>query len=56
MESQLHDRLLALTEQYTEAVNAAIGEGRDDIVADLVVEYPDAAMRMLSEAEYLHTA
>ena len=40
-------RLLALDEEYTAAVNAAIGEDRDDVVEQLVAEYPDAAARIM---------
>ena len=41
--------LRELHEDYVWRVNAAVGEGRDDIVARLVAEYPDAALRLLTE-------
>lgn len=41
--------LRELHEDYVWRVNAAIGEGREDIVARLVAEYPDAALRLLTE-------
>jgi hypothetical protein len=41
--------LRELHEEYVWQVNAAIGEGRPDIVARLVAEYPDAALRLLTE-------
>jgi hypothetical protein len=40
-------RLQALEEEYTFAVNAAIGENRDDLVEQLATEYPDAALDVL---------
>lgn len=44
-------RLRALDEEYTAAVNAAVAEDRDDLVRELVAEYPDAAAAiMVSEA------
>lgn len=56
MQNELHTRLRALQDHYTEAVNAAVAEGRDDLVAELVADYPDAAMRMLGGAEHQHAA
>ncbi|MDT7710872.1 MAG: hypothetical protein QOG20_6479 [Pseudonocardiales bacterium] len=44
-------RLNALDEEYTAAVNAAIEEDREDLVRQLVAEYPDAAAQiMISDA------
>jgi hypothetical protein len=43
-------RLQALEEEYTFAVNAAIGEDRDDLVEELANDYPDAALRVLRDA------
>ncbi|MHA6627597.1 hypothetical protein ACU61A_19335 [Pseudonocardia sichuanensis] len=40
-------RLQALEEEYAFEVNAAVGEDRDDLVAALVDEYPDAALQIL---------
>ena len=42
-------RLLALDEEYTAAVNAAVAEDRDDLVDDLVAEYPDATAKIIAE-------
>lgn len=44
-------RLQALDEEYTAAVNAAIAEDRDDLVRVLAAEYPDAAAEIISEAD-----
>jgi hypothetical protein len=41
--------LRELHEDYVWRVNAAVGEGRLDIVARLVAEYPDAALRLLTD-------
>ncbi len=41
-------RLNALDEQYTAAVNEAIAEDRDDLVRQLVAEYPDAAAEIIT--------
>jgi hypothetical protein len=40
-------RLQELEEEYTFAVNAAVGENRDDLVEQLADEYPDAALEVL---------
>jgi hypothetical protein len=40
-------RLNALDEEYTAAVNAAIEEDREDLVRQLVAEYPDAAAQIM---------
>jgi hypothetical protein len=45
----LSERLRELHEDYVWQVNAAIGEGREDLVARLVDEYPGAALRLLTE-------
>jgi hypothetical protein len=44
-------RLQALEDEYTFAVNAAIGENRDDLVEVLAAEYPDAALELLLRSE-----
>jgi hypothetical protein len=44
-------RLQALEEEYTFAVNAAIGENRDDLVEQLATEYPDAALEVLRHSD-----
>lgn len=41
------NRLRALDEQYTAAVNQAIAEDRNDLVRQLVAEYPDAAAEIM---------
>jgi hypothetical protein len=43
-------RLQALDEEYTAAVNAAIEEGRDDLVQHLAAEYPDHAAEIMEAA------
>ncbi|WP_214402121.1 hypothetical protein [Pseudonocardia lacus] len=40
-------RLLALDQEYTAAVNSAIAEDREDLVAELADEYPDAAAKIM---------
>lgn len=42
-------RLNALDADYTEAVNAAVGEDRDDLVERLVAEYPVAVSALLAD-------
>ena len=42
-------RLRDLHDEYVWEVNAAVGEGRDDLVQRLVDEYFDAAIQMMSE-------
>ncbi len=43
-------RLQELEQAYTVAVNEAVAEDRDDLVRELVAEYPDAAVRVMTEA------
>jgi len=40
-------RLEALEGEYVASVNAAVAEDRDDLIAELVAEYPDAALRVM---------
>lgn len=42
-------RLNALDDQYTAAVNEAIAEDRDDLIDQLVAEYPDAAAEIMAD-------
>jgi hypothetical protein len=42
-------RLLALDEEYIAAVNSAVAEDRDDVVEQLVAEYPDAAAEIMAD-------
>jgi hypothetical protein len=42
-------RLQALEEEYTFAVNSAVGENRDDLVEELVADYPDLALDILRD-------
>ncbi|WP_181780691.1 hypothetical protein [Pseudonocardia pini] len=44
-------RLRLLRDEYVSAVNEAVAEGRDDMVARLVADYPDAALRVITELE-----
>ncbi len=39
------DRLRALHEHYVDALNRAVAEDRYDLVAELVAEYPNEALR-----------
>ena len=43
----LDGSLRELHEQYIDAVNRAVAEGRDDLVAALVADYPDAAAALM---------
>jgi hypothetical protein len=43
----LVEQLRALHEDYVDAVNRAVAEDRDDLVADLAREYPDAATALI---------
>jgi hypothetical protein len=49
MAANVAQALRELHEDYVWRVNAAIGEGRPDIVARLVAEYPEVALRLLTE-------
>ena len=40
-------RLQALEEEYPVTGNAAVGENRDDLIDELVDQYPDAAIAIL---------
>ncbi|HET6257093.1 hypothetical protein [Pseudonocardia sp.] len=42
-------RLNALDDEYTAAVNAAVAEDRDDLIQQLVSEYPDAALEIMND-------
>jgi hypothetical protein len=44
----LADRLRALHEYYVDAVNRAVAAGRDDLVAELAADYPDAALALIA--------
>ncbi len=44
-------RLRLLHDEYVDAVNQAVAEGREDRVARLVADYPDAALRVITELE-----
>jgi hypothetical protein len=44
-------RLRLLHDEYVAAVNSAVEEGREDRIALLVAEYPDAALRVMSEPD-----
>jgi hypothetical protein len=44
----LVDRLRALHEHYVDAVNRAVEAGRDDLVAELVADYPDEALAVMT--------
>lgn len=48
MNDTIGAELRSLRDQYTEAVNSAVGENRQDLVEELVASYPDAALRVLS--------
>jgi hypothetical protein len=45
------DRLQALHEHYVDAVNRAVAADRDDLVAELVADYPDEALALLTPGQ-----
>ena len=47
----LPDRLRALHEHYVDAVNRAVAADRDDLVAELVADYPDEALALLAPGQ-----
>ena len=47
--ANIESRLQALHDEYTTAVNVAIEEDRDELVARLADEYTDAALRLMTE-------
>ena len=44
----LVERLRALHEHYVDAVNRAVEEGREDLVAELAADYPDEALAVMT--------
>ncbi|GAY12349.1 hypothetical protein [Pseudonocardia sp. N23] len=48
MTHEMSERLQALADDYTAAVNQAVAEDRFDTVARLADEYPDAALEVLT--------
>jgi hypothetical protein len=42
-------RLNALDQEYTAAVNSAVAEDRDDLIQQLIDEYPDAALEIMND-------
>lgn len=42
-------RLNALDQEYTAAVNSAVAEDRDDLIQQLIAEYPDAALELMND-------
>jgi hypothetical protein len=51
MGESVRTRLRLLHDEYVAAVNSAVEEGRDDQVERLVADYPDAALRVITEFE-----
>ena len=43
------DRLRELHEDYVWRVNSAVGEGREDLVWQLVDDYTEAALRLMAD-------
>ena len=44
----LADSLRALHEHYVDAVNRAVAADRDDLVAELVADYPEEALALIA--------
>jgi hypothetical protein len=42
-------RLNALDQEYTAAVNSAVAEDRDDLIQQLIADYPDAALEIMND-------
>ncbi|GAA4687307.1 hypothetical protein GCM10023215_23740 [Pseudonocardia yuanmonensis] len=51
MSEQVRTRLRLLHDEYVAAVNSAVEEGREDLVERLAADYPDAALRVMTEYE-----
>jgi hypothetical protein len=49
-QSDLVEQLRELHDDYAERINAAVAEGRDDLVEKLVGAYPDEALRLMAAA------
>jgi hypothetical protein len=47
-DDSLADRLRALHEHYVDAVNRAVAADRDDLVAELIADYPDEALALIA--------
>ena len=45
------NKLRVLHEEFVAAVNEAVAEDRDDLVDELVAEYPEAALQIVAEDE-----
>lgn len=42
-------RLRELDDEYTSAVNFAVAEDRNDLIAQLAAEYPDAVAQVIAD-------
>ena len=51
MPNLTREALQKLHDEYVEAVNIAVAEGRDDLVEELVASYPEAALRLMADEE-----
>ena len=47
-DDSLAERLRALHEHYIDAVNSAVAADRDDLVAELVADYPGEALALMA--------
>ena len=47
-DDSLADRLRELHERYVDAVNRAVAADRDDLVAELVADYPEEALALMA--------
>ena len=56
MDPLLDDRLRELHEQYVDAVNRAVAEGRDELVVQLVDDYSDDALVLMGGGELPYAA
>ena len=51
MDDLVRARLRRLHDEYVAATNTAVAENRDDLLAQLVADYPDAALRVITAAD-----
>ncbi|MFC5951586.1 hypothetical protein ACFQH9_25300 [Pseudonocardia lutea] len=56
MSEQVRAQLRLLHDEYVSAVNSAVEEGREDLVERLAADYPDEALRIMSEYEGVRDA
>jgi hypothetical protein len=51
MNDLVRTRLRRLHDEYVAAANRAVAEGREDLLTQLVADYPDAALRVMTATD-----